>query len=90
MMMRVHKIFLDWSDRIDIWIQDKYKKQPKRKLLELQQDLFPNERVTKAISEALHNMKPYDLVRPSDPVEEYKQMKERSPRKEKKKKKKPK
>ena len=51
--MRVHKIFFDWSDRIDIWIQDKYHKQPKRKLLELQQDLFPNERVTKAITEAL-------------------------------------
>ena len=53
--MRVFKIFLDWSDRIDIWIQDKYKKQPKRKLRELQQDLFPNERVTEAISDALHN-----------------------------------
>jgi len=53
--MRVHKIFFDWSDRIDIWIQDKYKKQPKRKLRELQQDLFPNETVTKAIDEALHN-----------------------------------
>ena len=55
--MRVHKIFFDWSDRIDIWIQDKYNKQPKRKLLEMQQDLFPNERVTKAITEALHNEK---------------------------------
>ena len=53
--MRVFKIFLDWSDRIDIWIQDKYKKQPKRKLREMQQDLFPNERVTNAISEALYN-----------------------------------
>ena len=53
--MRVFKVFLDWSDRIDIWIQDKYKKQPKRKLLEMQQDLFPNERVTNAITEALHN-----------------------------------
>ena len=53
--MRVFKVFLDWSDRIDIWIQDKYKKQPKRKLREMQQDLFPNERVTKAIDEALHN-----------------------------------
>ena len=53
--MRVHKIFLDWSDRIDIWIQDKYNKQPKRKLLEMQQDLFPNERVQKAIDEALFN-----------------------------------
>jgi len=53
--MRVFKIFLDWSDRIDIWIQDKYKKQPKRKLLEIQQDLFPNEKVTNAISEALYN-----------------------------------
>ena len=51
--MRIHKIFLDWSDRIDIWIQEKYKKQPKRRLRELQQDLFPNERVTKAITEAL-------------------------------------
>ena len=55
MIMRVFKVFLDWSDRIDIWIQDKYKKQPKRKLLEMQQDLFPNERVTKAIDEALYN-----------------------------------
>ncbi len=53
--MRVHKIFLTWSDKIDIWIQDKYKKQPKRKLLEMQQDLFPNERVTNAITEALYN-----------------------------------
>ena len=53
--MRVFKIFLDWSDRIDIWIQERYKKQPKRKLLEIQQDLFPNERVTNAISEALYN-----------------------------------
>jgi hypothetical protein len=53
--MRVYKIFLDWSDRIDIWIQDKYNKQPKKKLLEMQQDLFPNERVTNAITEALHN-----------------------------------
>ena len=51
--MRVFKIFFDWSDRIDIWIQEKYKKQPKRRLRELQQDLFPNERVTKAIDEAL-------------------------------------
>ena len=51
--MRVFKIFFDWSDRIDIWIQEKYKKQPKRRLRELQQDLFPNERVTKAITEAL-------------------------------------
>ena len=51
--MRIHKIFLNWSDRIDIWIQEKYKKQPKRRLRELQQDLFPNERVTKAITEAL-------------------------------------
>ena len=53
--MRVFKIFLDWSDRIDIWIQERYNKQPKRKLLEMQQDLFPNERVTNAISEALYN-----------------------------------
>ena len=53
--MRVFKIFLDWSDRIDIWIQERYNKQPKRKLLEMQQDLFPNERVTEAISEALYN-----------------------------------
>ena len=53
--MRVHKIFLDWSDRIDIWIQEKYNKQPKKKLLELQQDLFPNQKVQDAITEALFN-----------------------------------
>ena len=49
------KIFLDWSDRIDIWIQERYKRQPKRKLRELQQDLFPNEEIYKAIDEALYN-----------------------------------
>ena len=53
--MRVHKIFLDWSDRIDIWIQEKYNKQPKKRLLEMQQDLFPNQKVQDAITEALFN-----------------------------------
>jgi hypothetical protein len=52
--VRVHKIFLDWSDRIDIWIQERFNKQPKRKLLELQQDLFPNKEVHQAIDEALY------------------------------------
>ena len=51
--MRVYKVFLDWSDRIDIWIQETYNKQPKKKLLEMQQDHFPNQKVHDAITEAL-------------------------------------
>ena len=72
--MRVFKVFLDWSDRIDIWIQDKYKKQPKRKLLEMQQDLFPNERVTNAISEALYN-EPQQRTQPTKRKEKEKETK---------------
>ena len=56
-MLRVHKVFLDWSDRIDIWIQERYKKSPKKKMLEMQQDLFPNQTVELAITEALMNNK---------------------------------
>ena len=72
--MRVFKIFLDWSDRIDIWIQERYNKQPKRKLLELQQDLFPNERVTNAISEALYN-EPQQRTQPTKRKEKEKETK---------------
>ena len=47
------KVFLDWSDRLDLYLRDKHGVSPKQKALEWQQDNWPSERIETAINEAL-------------------------------------
>ena len=72
------KILLDWSDRLDIYIKEKYNVSPKQKALELAMDTLPNKRIDQNITDALQHG--------GDPMAD----KQHRPHKEKKKKKKPK
>ena len=47
------KVFLDWSDRLDLYLRDKHGVSPKQKAIEYQQDHWPSERIETAINEAL-------------------------------------
>ena len=47
------KVFLDWSDRLDLYLRDKHGGSPKQKAIEWQQDNWPSERIETAINEAL-------------------------------------
>ena len=47
------KVFLDWSDRLDLYLRDKHGVSPKQKAIEWQQDNWPSERIETAINEAL-------------------------------------
>lgn len=47
------KIWLDWSDRLDLYMRDRHGISPKQKALEWQMDTFPSERIEQSINEAL-------------------------------------
>ena len=47
------KVFLDWSDRLDLYLRDKHGVSPKQKALEWQMDNFTSERIEQSINEAL-------------------------------------
>ena len=78
MKRHLPKIFLDWSERIDLYMRDKHGVSPKQKALEWQMDNFTDERIEQSINEALQ----YGGDIMAD--------KQHRPHKEKKKKKKPK
>ena len=87
MKRHLPKILLDWSDRLDIYIKEKYNVSPKQKAIELHMDTIPNKRIDQNIQDVLE----YGAV-----AIQYQQMerkaadKSRHKHKEKKKKKKPK
>ena len=72
------KILLDWSDRLDIYIKERYNVSPKQKALELHMDKIGSTRIDENIQDALQHG--------GDPMAD----KQHRPHKEKKKKKKPK
>ena len=72
------KVLLDWSDRLDIYIKEKYNVSPKQKALELHMDKIGSTRIDDNITKALQHG--------GDPMAD----KQHRPHKEKKKKKKPK
>jgi len=80
MKRHLPKILLDWSDRLDIYIKEKYNVSPKQKALELHMDTLPNKRIDENITNALQHGGDYNTM--AD--------KQHRPHKEKKKKKKPK
>ena len=73
------KIFLDWTDRLDLYMRDRHGMSPKRKALEWQMDNFASERIEQSINEALRYGGDITMAD-----------KQHRPHKEKKKKKKPK
>ena len=78
MKRHLPKILLDWSDRLDIYIKEKYNVSPKQKALELHMDTIGSTRIDDNITNALQHG--------GDPMAD----KQHRPHKEKKKKKKPK
>jgi hypothetical protein len=54
--IRRRKIFrwcVDFADGINFWFQDKFNINPKRKVLEAQQDMIPVEQLEKTIGRSL-------------------------------------
>ena len=47
------KIWLDWSDRLDLYMRDRHGISPKQKAIEFKMDNFPSERIEQSINEAL-------------------------------------
>ena len=45
-----------WSDRLDIWIQETFKYDAKKKALELKMDTIPNKRLKRHIDAALEEL----------------------------------
>ena len=79
MKRHLPKIFLDWSDRLDLYMRDRHGMSPKQKALEWKMDNFPSEQIELSINDALQHGGDKTMAD-----------KQHRPHKEKKKKKKPK
>ena len=52
-----------WSDRLDIWIQETFKYDAKKKALELKMDNIPNKRLKRHIDAALEELMSNERVK---------------------------
>ena len=87
MKRHLPKILLDWSDRLDIYIKEKYNVSPKQKAIEWKMDTIPNPKLDKSIQDTL---KHGPIVGMFNEMERNMADKQHRKHKEKRKKKKPK
>ena len=55
MKRHLPKILLDWSDRLDIYLKEKYNVSPKQKAIEWKMDTVPNKRIDQNIQDVLEH-----------------------------------